>query len=197
MSATGLPPPLPAARPPSGGFVGVLGWISLAMAVIGVLYGGMQVISGLMFPADRYLRLFTAAGGEPPSLPPLMLWMYTHTLWVGVLMVALSLVLLLVSWALLKRREWGRKLFIVLLVVGTLWQFASLWALPQMVEGTLALQGGMLPKGQEMPAEFQTLMAAAMWMGGAVSVVFAGVHAWLIWKLCTPTIRAQFIGANA
>lgn len=192
MSATGLPPPLPAARAPSGGFVGVLGWVSLAMAVLGVLYGGMQVISGLMFPPDHYLRLITAAGGEAPTLPPLMQWMYTHTLWVGVLMVTLSLVLLLVSWALLKRHEWGRKLFIALLVVGTLWQFASLWALPQMVEGTLALQGGMLPKGQEMPVEFQTLMSAAMWMGGVVSVVFAAVHAWLIWKLCTPTIRAQF-----
>ena len=29
-------------------------------------------------------------------------------------------------------------------------------------------------------------------LGGAVSVVFAGIHAWLIWKLCTPPIRAQF-----
>ncbi len=193
MNTTGLPPPLPSRKAPSGGFVTVLGWISLAMALLGLVYGVVQIVSGLLFPAGRYLDLVGAQGADVPQLPPLMLWMQTHTLWMGLLMAGLSLVLLLVSWAMLKRREWGRKLFIVLLVVGTLWQFASLWALPQTVEGTLAMQAGMLPQGQAMPAEFQALMTAAMWMGGVVSVVFAGIHAWLIWKLCTPKIRAEFV----
>jgi hypothetical protein len=192
MNSQHLPPPLPRTAPPAGGFVTVLGWISLAMATLGALYGAMQIVSGLMFPGDRYLRLLSGNEGALPSLPPLMQWIYTHTLWMGVLMVALSLLLLLVSWALLKRREWGRKLFIALLVIGTLWQFASLFALPQLIEGTLAMQAGVLPQGQDMPPEIQAFMRGAMWMGGAVSVVFAGVHAWLIWKLCTPAIRAQF-----
>ncbi len=192
MSSPRLPPPLPRAATRTGGFVTVLGWVSLAMAVLGILYGAMQIVSGLMFPGNRYLRLLSGNGGEQPSLSPLMQWLYTHTLWMGVLMVALSLVLLLVSWALLKRREWGRKLFIALLVIGTLWQFASLFALPQLIEGTLAMQAGALPPGQDMPPEIQAFMRGAMWLGGAVSVVFAGIHAWLIWKLCTPQIRAQF-----
>ena len=193
MNNPHLPPPLPRTAPPTGGFVTVLGWISLAMATLGALYGAMQIVSGLMFPGDRYLRLLSGNGeGALPSLPPLMQWIYTHTLWMGVLMVALSLLLLLVSWALLQRREWGRKLFIALLVIGTVWQFASLFALPQLVEGTLAMQAGALPQGQEMPPELQIFIRGAMWLGGAVSVVFAGIHAWLIWKLCTPPIRAQF-----
>ena len=192
MTATGLPPPLPWTKPRKGGFVRVLGWISLAMALVGLLYGASQVVTGLMFPADRYLRLFTA-GGEPPVLPPLMHWIYTHTLWMGVLMVALSLVLLLASWGLLKHREWGRRLFIALLVVGTLWQFAALFALPQIIEGTLALQAGMLAQGPGMPPEFRAFMTIAMWLSGAVSVVFAAIHAWLIWKLCTPTVRDEFV----
>ncbi len=192
MSSPHLPPPLPRTAARTGGFVTVLGWVSLAMAMLGILYGAMQIVSGLMFPGNRYLHLLSGNGGELPSLPPLMQWLYTHTLWMGVLMVALSLVLLLVSWALLKRREWGRKLFIALLVIGTLWQFASLFALPQLIEGTLAMQAGALPPGQEMPPEIQTFMRGAMWLSGAVSVVFAGIHAWLIWKLCIPQIRAQF-----
>ena len=193
MNATGLPPPLPLAKPRSGGFVTVLAWVPLGMALLGVLYGASQIITGLMFPADRYLRLMTAAGGEPPVLPPLMHWIYTHTFWMGVLMVAMSLALLLASWGLLKRREWGRRLFIALLVLGTLWQFAALFALPQIIEGTLAMQAGMLPPGQGMPPELQAFMTVAMWLSGLAAVVFAGIHAWLIWKLCTRRVREEFV----
>ncbi|MGH8026253.1 MAG: hypothetical protein ACREO0_05930, partial [Pseudoxanthomonas sp.] len=130
--------------------------------------------------------------GEPPQLPPLMHWLYTHTLLMGVLMLALSALFLWVSWGVLKRREWGRKGFIAILVIGTLWQFGSIWMLPQVLEGTLAMQAGAFPQGQAMPPELESFMTAAMMMGGVVALVFAALHLWIIWKLCTPAVRAEF-----
>jgi hypothetical protein len=193
MSATpNLPPPIPGNARPSSSFVTVLAWISIALALLGLLYGLMQTVMGLVLPADFYLRMLNPYGGEPPRLPPLMHWMYTNTLLMGVLMLVLSAIFLWVSWAVLKRREWGRKGFIAILVIGTLWQFACIFALPQFIEGMLAIQAGALPQGQTMPPELEGFMTAAMLMGGVVAVVFAALHLWIVWKLCTPAVRAEF-----
>lgn len=191
-AAPNLPPPIPGNARPSSSFVTVLAWISIALALLGLLYGLMQTVMGLVLPADFYLRMLNPYGGEPPRLPPLMHWIYTNTLLMGVLMLVLSAIFLWVSWAVLKRREWGRKGFIAVLVLGTLWQFACIFALPQFIEGMLAVQAGALPQGQTMPPELEGFMTAAMLMGGAVAVVFAALHLWIVWKLCTPEVRAEF-----
>ena len=193
MSATpNLPPPIPGTARPSSSFVTVLAWISIALALLGLVYGLMQMVMGLVLPDDFYLRMLNPYGGEPPPLPPLMHWIYTNTLLMGVLMFVLSAIFLWVSWGVLKRREWGRKGFIAVLVLGTLWQFACIFALPQLIEGMLAVQAGALPQGQTMPPELEGFMTAAMLMGGAVAVVFAALHLWIVWKLCTPAVRAEF-----
>lgn len=193
----GLPPQLPPVPlRPSGNFVSVLAWISIALGILGILYATMQVLAGLLLPSDFYLRMLNPYGGEPPPLPPLMYWLYTHTLLMGLLTLAVSTVFLWVSWGLLKRREWGRKAFIALLVLGTLWQFGSIGLLPQILEGTLAAQAGALPPGQVMPPELQEMMAnmmtAVMVMGAGMALAFGALHAWIIWKLCTPAIRSEF-----
>ncbi len=187
-----LPPPLPAAAPPGGNFVTLLAWISIALALLGLVYGLIQSIMGLLLPPDFYLRMLNPYGGEPPQLPPLMHWIYTNTLLMGVLMGALSAIFLWVSWGMLKRREWGRKGFIAVLVLGTLWQFACLFALPQFIEGMLAVQAGALPQGQTMPPELQGFMTGAMLMGGLVALVFAALHVWIVYKLCTAAVRTEF-----
>jgi len=191
-AAPGLPPPIPGNARPSNSFVTVLAWISIALALLGLLYGLVQTVMGLVLPADFYLRMLNPYGGEPPRLPPLMHWVYTNTLLMGVLMFVFSAIFLWVSWAVLKRREWGRKGFIAVLVLGTLWQFACIFALPQFIKGMLAVQAGALPQGQTMPPELESFMTAAMLMGGLVAVVFAALHLWIIWKLCTSAVRAEF-----
>jgi hypothetical protein len=191
-AAPNLPPPIPGDARPGNNFVTVLAWISIGLALLGLLYGLVQTVMGLVLPADFYLRMLNPYGGEPPALPPLMHWLYTNTLLMGLLMLVLSAVFLWVSWGVLKRREWGRKGFIAVLILGTLWQFACIFALPQFIEGMLAIQGGALPQGQTLPPEFEGFMTAAMLMGGLVAVVFAVLHLWIIWKLCTPAVREEF-----
>lgn len=191
-AAPNLPPPIPDHARPGNSFVTVLAWISIVLALFGLIYGLVQTVMGLVLPADFYLRMLNPYGGEPPTLPPLMHWIYTNTLLMGLSMLVLSAIFLWVSWGVLKRREWGRKGFIAVLVIGTLWQFACIFALPQFIEGMLAIQGGALPQGQSLPPEFEGFMTAAMLMGGLVALVFAGLHVWIIWKLCTSTVRAEF-----
>ena len=188
-----LPPPLPGEQQrPAGNFVSVMAWVSIALGLLGMLYGAMQVLMGLFLPADFYLRMLNPYGGQPPPMPPLMHWLYTHTPVMGALTLLLSAVLAWVSRALLQRREWGRKGFIALLVLGTLGQLASIALLPQLLEATLAMQAGALPPGQPMPPVLEEMMAGVMLIGGLLALVFAAVHVWIIWKLRTPAVRSEF-----
>ena len=191
-AAPNLPPPIPANTRPAASFVTVLAWISIALSLLGLLYGLMQVAMGLLLPPDFYLRMANPYGGEPPPLPPLMHWFYTNTLLMGVLSLVLSAIFLWVSWGVLKRREWARKGFIAILALGTLSQFGSIWMLPQILEATLAMQAGALPPGQAMPPALDDLMTGVMMIGGVMALTFAALHVWIIWKLCTPTVRAEF-----
>lgn len=185
-------PPLPAQPRPTGSFVTVIGWIAFALALLGAFYGLTQVLSGLFMPKDFYLRM-TNPAGRPISLPPMMEWFYTHTLLIGIVELVLSSLFAWVSWNLLKRRDWARVAFIAFLLLGVAWQFGSLWMMPQMFEGTLAMQASMLPPGQSLPEEMKGIMRMAMLMGCAVSLLIATAFGWTAWKLHTAKARAEFV----
>lgn len=194
VDAAALPPtlPVPLTRPGTS-FVTVLAWISLPVAGLGVLYGAIQLLMGLLLPADTQLRMLNPGGGELPALPPLMEWIYVNTALLGALTLLSSAAFLAASWGLLKRREWGRRSFIALLVLGTLWQWAWVWAAPQIMQGTLAIQAGALPPGQGLPAELESgLVTLVTAMVALLLLVFTGLHAGIVWKLCTAAVRAEF-----
>ena len=187
-------PPLPAAEPrPAGNFVTVIGWIAFALALLGAFYGLTQVLGGLFMPKDFYLRMMNPAG-QPLSLPPLMQWLYTHTLLVGSIELVLSSLFAWVSWNLLKRRDWARIAFIAFLLLGVAWQFGSLWMMRQIVGGTLAAQNAAMPPGQAMPEEFaETMTNVAMLMGGAMGLLIAALLGWVAWKFTTRKVRDEFV----
>jgi len=189
-----MPPPLPlpTARPRTS-FVTVLAWISLPVAGLGVAYGVIQLLMGLLMPADTQLRMLSPAGGALPALPPMMAWVYANTALMGGLTLLSSAAFLVASWGLLKRRESGRRGFIAVLVLGTLWQWAWVWVVPQIIQATLALQSSALNTGQDMPMQLEeglvTLITA---MVALMVLLFTGLHAWIVWKLCTTSVRAEF-----
>lgn len=189
-----MPPPLPLPLTrPGTSFVSVLAWISLPVAGLGVAYGAIQLLMGLLMPADYQLRMLDPAGGELPALPPLMAWFYANTALLGGLTLLSSGAFLAAAWGLLKRREWGRRSFIALLALGTLWQWAWVWAVPQIMQGTLAIQAGALPPGQVIPAELESgLVTLVTAMVALLVLVFTGLHTGIAWKLCTASVRAEF-----
>lgn len=186
------PPPLPGGPRPSTSLVTVVGWVCLVSGVLGVLVSLTQVASGAMLPDDHALRLLAPLSDELPELPPLMLWYYTNTLLIGLLSLAVSVLLVVVGRGLLRRHEWARKAFIALLLLGTLWQLASIWAMPQFLEGMLVLQGASMPEGMVLPPQFATFMHGMLAVVALFVLLFAALHAWLVWKLCTARVRAEF-----
>lgn len=192
MSA--LPPPLPPAlpdmRPPGNSFVTVLAWLSIAAGALGVVYGVIQLCTALFMP-QLQMQMLNPTGAPLPPLPPLMDWYYANNFWIALATVLTSTALLAVSRGVLRRREWARRAFIALLVLGTLWQLAWVWAMPQIVEGTLAVQMATLP-GEDAAELVDGMVNMATVITALIVLVFLALHAWIAWKLCTPTVRAEF-----
>jgi hypothetical protein len=194
------PPPIPPAPPvarPGNSFVTVLAWVAIAAAGFGVFSSAVQLVLGLVMPADYQLRLLSPYGGELPTLPPSMAWYYAHPVLVAGIGLAASALLLWASWGLLKRRESARRGFIALVVVFTACQLGMVALVPDFIAGSVALQAGALPEGQAMPPEFAQIMDLFTWVVAAAVLALAVLHAWIVWKLCTASIREEFATRGA
>lgn len=180
------PPPLPAAT----GFVTVLARISLVLAVLGVLWALVQALLLMLMPDT-----VVAQAAAQPEVPAAVVWTLQHRNALALAVLGLAVLFLVVAWGLLKRQEWGRLGFIALLLAGAVANFAGLFLVNPFFDG---LQGmfpaEMLdtPEGQRFTAQmqFNRNMTFASGLLGAVGI--AALHGWIVWKLCTDAVRAEF-----
>jgi hypothetical protein len=121
---------------------------------------------------------------ELSQMPAPVRYLFEHLGLLSWLFLLGSVATLACSIGLLKRKNWGRLGVITLLVVAILQQFV-LFA----VQLSLGSSGG-LPG--ETPQEIRAVLVLMQVVGGVLTVVQLGVCGWLIWKLGTPAIRAEF-----
>jgi hypothetical protein len=98
-----------------------------------------------------------------------------------------SVVTLVFSIGLLKRKHWGRQGVLVLLVVAIVQQLLLFW-----IQVSVVGQAGAPAGLSEMPQEVGAGLLAMEVLGGVLTVLQIGVCGWMIWKLRTPAIRAEF-----
>lgn len=180
------PPPLPATT----AFVTVLGRVSIVLAVLGLLWALVQVLFVLMLPMDLLAQV-----EAQPGMPALLAAAMQYRSALALAMLALSLGLLVVSWGLLQRREWGRLGFIAALVLGAVVNFAALLLVGPFFDSLQDLfPPGMADPGDGWQIDAQLRMTRNLVMASGLigALAIAGVHGWLVWKLCTAQVRAEF-----
>lgn len=171
---------------PRSPFVNVLGWVSFALAALGVVSGLMQAA---MLPALQPESLLQALGDGGMALPPAMRWLFEHLQLLNGASTLLSALFAWASWDLLKRREWARRAFIAFLVLGAAGGFAGAALFSHSLEwmvGTDPLAAGEI---DPLFAKMQEAMKAA---GIVSAILVALLHGAIVWKLCTPAVRAEF-----
>ena len=171
-------------------FVTTLAWISLVLAALGSAWALAQLLVGLMIP-DTIMVDLAAQGLVPPLLAGLFEWRNVLAL----AMLALSLVLLVSAWGLLRRREWARLVFIALLLLGALANFAGLAAIDPLFDSALAMFPEAMqssPEGQSAIAQLQSSRRLVWVTSLAGALAIAALHGWVAWQLCTAAVRAQF-----
>ncbi len=170
-------------------FVTITAWVSLALALLGVVTGVLQGVMLRALGQDRGLLDALAAGAGGLAMPPPVLWVFDHLGLLLLLSVLSSALWAAASWGLLKRREWGRFGFIVLLAAGALLAFAGAFAFDRLLAG-LDARAGLDPAGIDpLLANMQAATRVVMY-GGALLIAL--LHAAIAWKLCTPAVRAEF-----
>ncbi|HYG05280.1 MAG TPA: hypothetical protein VD865_02585 [Stenotrophomonas sp.] len=181
----------PRPAPVHSSFVTVLGWLSLGTALLSAAGNALQAAMAAWVPGLGNL------GGLLPAdapRPPLLAWLGEHLLGLSLLGVIASLAVAWISWALLQRREWGRLGFIVVLALVALANFACI----PLVDAAMAVVTASLePQAnadiaaqlRDAGAPMLAALRVVCWFG---ALAIAAVHAWLIWQLCRPAVRAEF-----
>lgn len=186
------PPQLPSHPSAAASFIAVTAKLSLVMAALAIVWSLLQL---LVVALMGRLDIISVMQSEGLPVTPGMLWLAEHAFSLSVLGLLLSIVLLAVSWGLLKHREWGRIGFIVFLVLVAVANFAFLPLIHGMFEGMQAMVPADFlnsPQGLEMRVQLRVGLWTSLITGTAAALALAGLHGWLVVKLRRPDVRALF-----
>jgi hypothetical protein len=163
-------------------FVNVVAWFGIAT---GSCATPIAVVQTLMLGTLAPQLHAVLESQELAQLPAPLRLVFANFELVFQAFLAAAAATLVFSIGLLKRRNWGRLGVIALLGVAIVQQLVLFGI--QMSMGTAVLA----PGGEAMP-ELHAAMLLMQVIGGVLTVVQVGVCGWLIWKLQTPTVRAEF-----
>jgi hypothetical protein len=161
-------------------FVSVVGWIVAIFSGFSVVIGVLQsAIVAVAFP-------MTAAMTETDaSVPFVIRFLFEHFQLFVLLNLAVWALALAAAIALLKLKEWGRRVLVGLLSLAALMSVAM--ALAQQI-----MMSQMFPASQEMPAD-ATSMMLIMRIGSALfALAFCGAFGFVALRLNSPRTRAEF-----
>lgn len=192
-----VPPPIPVVR---STFVSVVAWVFIGLSGLMIF---IMLLDSFLLPQLFMPMLQQMRSAATPDLSPFLNWYLGHIVWLCYLMLLLSFAHLLASIGLLKRKNWGRRLFIGLIGADMVFQLigaAVQWSVAGPIQhATLKAQFASMP--QPLPAELQAqmlqMMDSMMVVTRIFSLVFAlaliVLFAWIIKRLCSATIRRDFV----
>lgn len=123
--------------------------------------------------------------------PPLQ-WLTTHALGICVAMLLTCLVGVVACVGMLRREQWAVWLFIVLLVVTALMNFAAAWAVDDAIAhfSQYLTRHGDTPDMRQLRHDLLLQRIVLSGMLVLTAVAFAGLHGWLAARLLRADVRA-------
>lgn len=174
--------------PRRSGFVTGLAWIFIAVSGYLTLTAVLQNVMVAHFLPQIG---FDATAGDV-RIPAVIRFMFGHMQLVAAVILLLAATTLAASIGLLKRENWARQLFIVLMALGIAWNVMSL-IMPQLMLSGVA--------GIAAPASFREQLVIIRVVVFVVSLVeasaFSAVFWWIIRKLRSAPIVAEFTAGGA
>jgi hypothetical protein len=174
------------ARPPQSTFVTVLAWILVVFGAFGVLSALMQNVM-INFMVPQMIAAQQKSGLTSPAFP------VTGFRVVGVAFLVVASFIAYSAYALLKRRNWARRIFVVLFCLGIIAN--CLFALGfgvgfQFAHFPTSGQQAM-PPGMGAAFRVMTIMMAIF------AAAIAALFVWLVRRLRSPLVKAEFTDSRA
>lgn len=171
-------------------FVTTLAWLMIVPSALGVLVSTLQtVLVFTMMPMDQ---MALPPADQMAQMPAFAVFMLEHMRAVVVAFWLLTVLALVSGIGLLKRREWARLVVIALLVLSIVMNLGGLYIQQSFLSS--------IPAMAEAPPEFREQfdsMASTMWTASVgMALVFSAVSGWLIWRLASESVKAEFAAAT-
>jgi len=175
-------------------FVTVVAWIFIVLSGFATLVGGLQNLMIRSMPFDQFnevLQDSTAA-----SLPAPARFMFSHVQLLVLVTFALSLLMLIASIGLLRRHNWARLTFMGLLILGIVYMLGGLLVQQSFISSFDASFNTAAPQDSVFRAtaeQFQSMFTAMRVVMIVFSLGIAGVFGWIVARLASAKIRAEFV----
>lgn len=170
-------------------FVTVLAWVFIGLSGLATLIAVLQYLMfGMMMsfaPMQDAMNDAQARGDVPPAAA----FMFGHFRQLIGAFFLLSLITLIASVGLLKRRNWARLLFICLMALQIAGSIAGLFLQRLLLAGMPVLPPNMPP---DFSSQMERMMSGMQVVGAIFTLGFCVLYGWIIYRLMSAPVRAEF-----
>ena len=168
-------------------FVNALAWIFIALAGFATIISIFQnIMISVMFPMDEMNKAFESTQAQE-QVPFFARFMFSNIRLFFLSFLAIAGTTLVSAIGLLKRKNWGRILFMAIMFLGVCWNIFSL-----VLQNLMFTSFPDFPQS-EMNAQFNTMMTVMKVFTFVFAVGFSYLFGWIIFKLSSFKIKKEFI----
>ena len=169
-------------------FVTVVAWIFIVLSGLGLLILIMDTAIFWTFPFERIMEQSATLNPNQPQLPAEVMTAIVR--WALVVMLLIQVWVLASSIGLLQRKNWARISFIVIMVIGLVFNGLYLLVEFMAIIGIHFIGKMAVPPG--MPPEFQSFMQVFMIMFIIFTIAMLVLFGWIVKKLVSEDIHKEF-----
>jgi hypothetical protein len=167
-------------------FVTVVAWIFIVLAGFTTLISVLQnIMVHTVFPADQMQEAMNAAKAQQPPMPPVFAFLFGNFKLFFAAFLILSVAMLTSSIGLLRRKNWGRIMFIALMAFGIAWSVVGLVLQYFMIGAMTEIQPAGAP-------EFRSFANVMLIFSSVIAIGIAVLFGWIIKRLVSPAIKQEF-----
>jgi hypothetical protein len=180
--------------PARSSFVTVVAWIFIVLSGFSTLIGALQNLMIRSMPFDQLNSALQDSTAFPFPAPARAI--FSHFQLFVLAAFLLSLLMLISSIGLLRRRNWARLAFIGLLVLGIIYMLGGLFLQQSFMSSFNKSFSAAAPQDSLFRAnaqQFESLFTAMRVFMIAFSLVIAGVFGWIVARLASARVREEFV----
>lgn len=174
-------------QPLCSSFVTAVAWVFIALCGFTTLISILQnVMVNTLMPLDQMQKAATAPG--VPEMPAFFRFMMGNVRLFFASFLVVSAATLGAAVGLLKRKNWARLLFIIILSLGIVWNIGGM-ALQFFIMQDFPKPVGASP---EFAASLSTMRTVIMVFSALMALAFSALFGWLIKRLAAVEIQREF-----
>ncbi|HKB59209.1 MAG TPA: hypothetical protein VKC56_04100 [Gallionellaceae bacterium] len=182
-------PAIAAAKPPRSTFVTVVAWVFVCLGAAFALISGAELV-GVLLLSEKTIQTAVNNSNALAHMPAYNRFFIDHMALTLGLSLAGLLLLFVTAIALLKRKRWARPAMIVLLSLAVIRYIVAVTM--QLLYFSPASIPAPPNASETEAATYHTMMTAVMYGTALFSIAIAAVFVWIIVRLLSPAIKAEF-----